>query len=130
MRVIAVRERASAQLTTSVKNEGTGLTRVAAAGELDIATAADFGIELARVIDERGPDVLIDASALTFCDARGLAAIVAADTLARRRGGAVTLTGARPQIARLLRLTGLDKRFMRPARPPFPAGRTRSAFAR
>lgn len=113
MGVHATRQCASAQLTTSIEHV-TGTTRVAAAGELDIATATDFGIELAHAIDEHGPDVLIDASRLTFCDARGLAAIVAADGLARHRGGAVTLTDVRPQMARILRITRLDKRFMRP----------------
>ncbi|MEO3826650.1 STAS domain-containing protein [Actinomadura sp. B10D3] len=90
-------------------HDGTGTTRVTVAGELDIATAADFGIELARLIDDRGPNVLIDASALSFCDARGLAAITAADGLARRKGGAVTLTGVRPQLARILRAARLER---------------------
>jgi anti-anti-sigma factor len=127
MCVHAVRHSASALLTTVFEHGTTGVSHVAVAGALDIATAADFGIELARVIDEHGPDVLLDASALTFCDARGLAAIVAADGLARRRGGAVTLTGVRPQLARILRITRLDKRFMRPRTGPSPpAGRTPS----
>jgi anti-anti-sigma factor len=113
MGVHAIRQSASAQLIESIEH-AVGVTRVAAAGELDIATATDFGIELARVIDEHGPDVLIDASSLTFCDARGLAAIVAADGLASRRGGSVTLTGVRPQMARILRITRLDGKFLRP----------------
>lgn len=118
MDVNAISRRASVQLTRLADYE-TGVARVAAAGELDIATAGRFGTELARVIDEYGPDVLIDASALTFCDARGLAAIVSADGLARRRGGAVTLTGVRPQMARILRITRLDKKFMRPRTAAF-----------
>lgn len=118
MDVNAISRRASVQLTRLADYE-TGVARVAAAGELDIATADRFGTELARVIDEYGPDVLIDASALTFCDARGLAAIVSADGLARRRGGAVTLTGVRPQMARILRITRLDKKFMRPRTAAF-----------
>ncbi|WP_412516354.1 STAS domain-containing protein [Actinomadura madurae] len=59
------------QFTARGRHDGAGATRVTIAGELDIATAADFGIELARLIDDRGPHVLIDTSALTFCDARG-----------------------------------------------------------
>ncbi|MEU8344805.1 STAS domain-containing protein [Spirillospora sp. NPDC048832] len=113
MDVNAISRKASAQLTTLIGYQA-GVAHVAAAGELDIATSADFGIELARMIDEHGPDVMIDASAVTFCDARGVAALVAADRLARRRGGSVTLTGARPQMARILRITRLDEKFMRP----------------
>ncbi|XRQ08943.1 STAS domain-containing protein [Actinomadura welshii] len=123
MGVNAIQRHASAQLRTSVESVAAGVTRVVAAGELDIATAADFGIELARLVDVRGPDIVIDASALTFCDARGLAAIVAADGLARRRGGAVTLTGVRPQMSRLLRLTRLDRTLLRARMPAEGGGR-------
>lgn len=101
------------ELVTSIDEVDGGPQRVTAHGELDIASAAEFGIELARLIDERGPDVVIDVSDLSFCDARGLAAIVAADKLARRRGGAITLAGARPQMAKILRITGLGRRFTR-----------------
>ncbi|MEU9845219.1 STAS domain-containing protein [Actinomadura sp. NPDC048032] len=100
------------ELVTSIDGgDGDGAARVTARGELDIASSAAFGIELARLIGERGPDVVVDVSGLTFCDARGLAALVAADDLARSRGGAVTLTAPRPQMAKILRLTGLDRRF-------------------
>lgn len=110
-----IRLEAFGELVTSIADDDGGAARVTARGELDIASSAAFGIELARLIGERGPDVLVDVSGLTFCDARGLAALVAADELARRHGGAVTLTGPRPQMAKILRLTGLDRRFA-PAR--------------
>ncbi len=111
------------QFTARGRHDGAGATRVTVAGELDIATAADFGIELARLIDDRGPHVLIDTSALTFCDARGLAAIAAAEGLARRRGGTVTLTGVRPQLAKILRAARLERlaRARTAARPRRPA---------
>ncbi|MGI5202446.1 STAS domain-containing protein [Spirillospora sp. CA-108201] len=99
------------EFVTSVDGDGAGPARVTARGELDIASSAAFGIELAGLIADRGPDVVVDVSGLTFCDARGLAALVAADELARRRGGAVTLARPRPQMAKILRLTGLDRRF-------------------
>ncbi|WP_067793572.1 STAS domain-containing protein [Actinomadura formosensis] len=117
------------RLTTANTAEEGGPTRAVVTGELDIATAAEFGVELARLIDERTPDVVLDVSALTFCDARGLAAIIAADELARSRGGAVTLTGARPQLARILRITGLDRRFPLP-RMPFRRRGTRPTVRR
>jgi anti-anti-sigma factor len=107
------------QFTARTGPGGAGATRVTVAGELDIATAADFGIELARLVRDRGPDVVIDVSALAFCDARGLAAIVAADGLARRRGGAVTLVGVRPQLARILRAARLEW-LARPGARPGP----------
>ncbi|GGQ20437.1 anti-anti-sigma factor [Actinomadura coerulea] len=112
-----IRFEAFGELVTSVDDDDGEVARVTARGELDIASSAAFGIELARLIGERGPDVVVDVSGLTFCDARGLAALVAADDLARRHGGAVTLASPRPQMAKILRLTGLDHRFA-PARTP------------
>ncbi|MBT2212675.1 STAS domain-containing protein [Actinomadura sp. NEAU-AAG7] len=88
--------------------------RVAVAGELDIATSGLFRVGLAGLIRSQGPDIVIDASALTFCDARGVAAIVAAGDLAERQGGSVTLTRVRPQVAKVLRITGVHRRFVRP----------------
>ncbi|MFS2293379.1 MAG: STAS domain-containing protein [Actinomadura sp.] len=113
MSVNATRECAPARIT-SITRDATGATRVAVAGELDIASATDFAIELAGLIEERGPDIVVDVSGLTFCDARGLAAFVAADGRARSRGGSVTLTGVRSQLAKILHVTRLDERFMRP----------------
>ncbi|MFI0411743.1 STAS domain-containing protein [Actinomadura sp. 3N508] len=107
------RQDASAHLATSLKGDGAGPPRMLITGELDMASAPAFTARLARVIGDRGPDVVVDVSSLTFCDARGLAAFVAADELAHRRGGAVTLAGIRPQLAKILRITGLDQRFMR-----------------
>src|SRR5690606_29970605 len=101
MSVNATRECAPARIT-AISRDATGATRVAVAGELDIASAADFSIELAGLIEERGPDIVVDVCGLTFCDARGLAAFVAADGRARSRGGSVTLTGVRSQLARIL----------------------------
>ncbi|MEV0665834.1 STAS domain-containing protein [Actinomadura luteofluorescens] len=117
MHTQGIRQEAFGELVTAIAAEEGVPARVTARGELDIASSAAFGIELARLIGERGPDVVVDVSGLTFCDARGLAALVAADELARRHGGAVTLTGPRPQMAKILRLTGLDRRFA-PARTP------------
>ncbi|MEU8801075.1 STAS domain-containing protein [Spirillospora sp. NPDC048819] len=125
----ATRQNEFDQLRFSIKNnDGGGPPRAIVSGELDIASAAAFGGELAVLINERGPDVVIDVSALTFCDARGLAAFVAADKLARRHGGAVTLTGVRPQMAKILRISGLHRRFPSarpPAERPFVGGRLR-----
>ncbi|RKS78802.1 anti-anti-sigma factor [Actinomadura pelletieri DSM 43383] len=100
-----------AEFATSLNDTDAGARRVVVSGELDIASAGVLRSHLARLIDERGPNLVVDVSALTFCDAQGLAAFVAADELAHRHGGAVTLVGIRPQLAKILRITGLDRRF-------------------
>ncbi|WP_131740106.1 STAS domain-containing protein [Actinomadura roseirufa] len=99
-------------LVTTVMRVTGGTVHIDVAGELDIATAVTFRVALGRVFREHGARVVVDASALTFCDARGVAAIVSTGEQAERRGGSLTLTGVRPQMAKILRLTGLYAKFV------------------
>ncbi|WP_168212217.1 STAS domain-containing protein [Actinomadura rubteroloni] len=97
--------------TTMRVAPGDGETmHLAVHGELDLATWAAFRDLLVSVAD-LWPRVVIDASGLTFCDARGLAALVAGAVRAERRGGRITLAHLRPNVAKVLRLAGLDRRF-------------------
>ncbi|GAA0229818.1 hypothetical protein GCM10009527_027850 [Actinomadura nitritigenes] len=99
----------SAQLRTTVRSGPP--RRVVLAGELDILTAGRLEDLLTEIAEAGSPRVEIDARDLTFCDATGLQALVAADEIAVRRGGGLTLTGASPLLRRILRITGLDRRF-------------------
>lgn len=78
-------------------------------GELDIAGADAFGDLVLEVLLRHGPDVVIDASGLVFCDARGLGALVRSANEARRAGGRLTLVRPGRQVHRLIRLVGLDR---------------------
>jgi anti-sigma B factor antagonist len=100
------------QLTASIKGSTGPVTRLGASGELDLATAGAFGALLADVITPDRPSVVIDASRLRFCDSHGLAVLEMADALAGTCGGTVTLTRVRPLVAKVLRITGLDERFV------------------
>ncbi|MBD2893243.1 STAS domain-containing protein [Actinomadura nitritigenes] len=99
----------SAQLRTTVRPGAP--PRVVVAGELDILTAARLEELLTEIIENGSPRVEIDVRDLVFCDASGLGALVAVDEIAARRGGGLTLTNARPLLRRILRATGLDRRF-------------------
>ncbi|GAA3939011.1 hypothetical protein GCM10023085_20610 [Actinomadura viridis] len=98
----------------SVDRVGGSVTGVSARGDLDMATAGAFGTVLAGLISTRRPNVVIDASELRFCDSAGLAVLELAGDLAEACGGLVTLVGVRPLVARVLRITGLDRRFLFP----------------
>jgi anti-sigma B factor antagonist len=79
-------------------------------GELDIASAPSLRERLHAALIDTGPYVVIDLSGVVFCDASGLALLVDA----RRRigpNGTVVLAAPRPQLLRLLRVTGLDRVF-------------------
>jgi anti-anti-sigma factor len=92
------------------------MTRVELRGELDALTAGQCGEFLLTLLDERPPNVVLDLSELSFCDAGGLSAFVQLANLAEAMGGVVTLTGVRPLLSRQLRITGLDRRFPAPDR--------------
>jgi hypothetical protein len=51
----------------------------------------------------------IDLSGVSFCDATGLAVLIGTQRRARARGITVRLAAPRPQMTRLLRITGLDR---------------------
>lgn len=91
---------------------------VTVAGELDIATQGVLGAVLTDVLARYGPDIIVDASAISFCDARGLSALVRGANRAERAGGSLTVVGMSPSLRNLLRLVGLEHRL---GTPPPPA---------
>jgi len=80
-------------------------------GELDAATADAAREYVAKVISRsRGP-VEVDLTGLSFCDARGLRALVSMAGCARSDGRKLRLTGTRPGIVKIMRITGVDASF-------------------
>jgi anti-sigma B factor antagonist len=80
-------------------------------GELDIATTPALRERLLSVV---GPGVrllVIDLSGVSFCDVSTLAVLVATQHRARGLGITVRLAAPRSQMAKLLRVTGLDQCF-------------------
>ena len=57
------------------------------AGEIDIATAPEFGRELARLLSHRPPVLRVDLSGVSFMDSSGLHALLIALRTARRLAG-------------------------------------------
>jgi anti-anti-sigma factor len=80
-------------------------------GDLDIATVPALRERLLGVL---GPGVrllIIDLSEVSFCDVSGLAVLIGTQRRARARGITIRLAAPRPQMAKLLRITGLDRSF-------------------
>jgi anti-sigma B factor antagonist len=77
-------------------------------GDLDMSTAAPLWAVLDGHLAAGRRFLRLDVSGVNFLDASALTGISRAhqDALALR--GTLVLTGVRPRIARLLRLTGLD----------------------
>jgi anti-sigma B factor antagonist len=83
-----------------------GLVRVE--GEVDVASCAALWERMAAEI-ERSNGVILDLSETTFVDSSGLSVFVRAKRKLDTAGGSLVLRNPRPQVARVLALTGLDK---------------------
>ena len=88
-----------------------GLTIARLEGDLDIATAPPLREHLLSVLSRGVRLLIIDLSGVSFCDAAGLAVLIGTQRHARARGIIVRLAAPRPQLAKLLRITGLDRSF-------------------
>ena len=101
---------AQAEMSLSVLSRP-AVTIVSLEGELDIATTPALRERLLNVFRPGVRLLVIDLSGLTFCDVSALAVLVATQRRARRLGITVRLAAPRPQVTKLLRVTGLDQCF-------------------
>jgi anti-anti-sigma factor len=80
-------------------------------GELDIATTPTLRERLLGVFRPGVRLLIIDLSGVSHCDVSALAILVGTQRRARGLGITVRLASPRPQMAKLLRVTGLDQCF-------------------
>jgi len=101
-----------ATLELSHRISPAGEAVVAIGGELDIATA-ELAVRYVRQVTDqhRGP-VIVDLAALSFCDAGGLGALLRMAGYAEQAGCPFRLASPRPSLVKIMRITGLDRRFL------------------
>ena len=78
------------------------------AGELDLATVAQLHDAIDRLVEAGQHRLLLDLSALSFCDSTGLAGFIRGNNLCTDSGGWLRVTGGTGGVARVLAATGLD----------------------
>jgi len=81
---------------------------------MDLSTVGILRAAVSRLDPGRLREVRLDLTQLSFCDASGLAELVAVHQALGRERRACSLHGVRPNILRLMHITGLD-RALRPA---------------
>ena len=84
------------------------IARLAFVGELDLATAPMAATALAEATGNGNVPVEIDASELAFCDSSGLHVLIETNLKCSANGGWLRVINARPEIVRLLEITGLE----------------------
>jgi anti-anti-sigma factor len=86
-----------------------GITVLRAPGELDLATADGLAAQGCAIAVGAGL-LLLDLTSLSFCDARGLSALVRIANQGDRAGCRVALIAPQPPVAKVLRICRLDQR--------------------
>jgi anti-sigma B factor antagonist len=100
---------------THAKNQttagsGAGIEIVSMPAELDLTTSEGVAAQGCAAIARLAGLVLLDLTGLSFCDARGLSAFVRIANQADAAGCGFGLIAPRPQVAKILRISGLDSR--------------------
>lgn len=81
-------------------------TVVRVAGELDLATHERLGEEL-TAIAAGGGAIVVDLSACDFIDSSGIRALLIGRQAAEDNGGSLALAAPKPQVVRILDVTGV-----------------------
>jgi len=94
-------------MTLDVRADDTADQRVfRLSGELDMATSPRLERVLSGVLAAMPPALAIDLAGLTFLDSTGIRVLIDAGRRASGQGCAFTLLSPRPNVLRMLRLTG------------------------
>jgi anti-anti-sigma factor len=84
-------------------------TIAALQGEIDIMTAPWLRERLLGVLRDTVKSLVLDLSGVGFCDACGLAVMVATHRRATLLGITLCLAGPPPAVSKMLHMTGLDR---------------------
>jgi anti-sigma B factor antagonist len=101
-----------APLDLSYQVRSSGEVVVHLGGELDIVSAEAAVSYVRDVIDRCGGPVVVDLAALTFCDVRGLGALLRMAGYAEQAGHEFRLASPRPALVKIIQIAGLDGRFL------------------
>jgi anti-sigma B factor antagonist len=80
-------------------------------GDIDFSATRELWRAATCAMDRFGPYVVMDLSGVTFIDVAGLGILVHVQEEAARRGGRLTLASVPTNVAKLMRLTGVDHQF-------------------
>jgi anti-anti-sigma factor len=80
-------------------------------GELDYHSERRFRDEAGAHVTQGRQHLVLDLTALSFCDSRGLNCLLALEWLCRRQNGHLLLAAPGAHVRRLFEQTGTDKTF-------------------
>lgn len=105
----AVRRSRTAEKVSLPTHGRPGHTVIALHGDLDISSAPALRQHLIGALHHSTRLLTLDLGEVSFCDAAGLAVLIGTQRRATGLGITLQLANPRPQVAKLLRITGLDR---------------------
>jgi anti-anti-sigma factor len=96
-------------LTVTVKDLPGPVTVLTAAGEIDHDSQYVLDDAAGEVLERGGDRLVIDLSAVTFCDSAGLSLFIQLHRRLSDRGGSLCLASAQAPVLTVLRATNLDR---------------------
>lgn len=98
-----------APLRVTIGSGHDGVTIVALAGELDVATAPQLARHFEALAGGRQTHLVVDLANLDFCDCAGLSVLLRAYRRCETDGGWLRLAAAKPMFTKILRITRLTR---------------------
>lgn len=95
-------------LTSSVLYDE-GVALVALGGELDLSVVDQLDSAVQQAVGDGLRLVVLDLSALSFCDSSGLGGLLRAARVLREADGTLLVAGAHDAVQRLLQLTSMER---------------------
>ncbi len=81
-------------------------------GEVDVYTAGQLKEVFKLIIEEKKENIKIDADKLEYMDSTGLGILIGALKKLKQEDKDIIISNIRPNIEKLLKITGLDKVFI------------------
>lgn len=81
-------------------------------GEVDVYTAGQLKKVFKSIIGEKKENIKIDADKLEYIDSTGLGILIGALKKLKQENKDIIISNIRPNIGKLLKITGLDKVFI------------------
>lgn len=78
-------------------------------GRIDSSNAGAAERELAALMAQSGPSVVLDLTLVDYLSSAGLRVLLIAAKTASSKGGKAVIAGAKPMVAEVLRMSGFDK---------------------
>ena len=102
---------ASQRFVAATEQLGNGAPLVSVMGDVDLATALAFEQTLLGATEDGTGEIIVDLSACSFLDSRGLGALLATRARLEQSNRRLALVLSNPSVMRIFRITHFDALF-------------------